>query len=88
MNLLEGQNVSKHFGGITALSNVSFHVDEGEIVGLIGPNGAGKQAAADFLGAVRPDVCLGRIYYHRSDFTAGGGLSCSTNYRHCLAILG
>jgi len=42
MRLLEGQNVSKHFGGITALSNVSFYVDEGEIAGLIGPNGAGK----------------------------------------------
>jgi len=42
MHLLAGQEVSKHFGGIAALSNVSFHVDEGEIVGLIGPNGAGK----------------------------------------------
>ena len=42
MHLLEGQEVSRHFGGIAALSNVSFHVDEGEIVGLIGPNGAGK----------------------------------------------
>ncbi len=42
MHLLEGQDVSKHFGGIAALSNVTFHVDEGEIVGLIGPNGAGK----------------------------------------------
>jgi len=42
MRLLEGQNVSKHFGGIAALTNVNFHVDEGEIVGLIGPNGAGK----------------------------------------------
>jgi branched-chain amino acid transport system ATP-binding protein len=42
MQLLEGIGVNKHFGGVSALSNVSFHVDDGEIVGLIGPNGAGK----------------------------------------------
>ena len=42
MPFLEAENVSKHFGGVAALSNVSFHVDKGEIVGLIGPNGAGK----------------------------------------------
>jgi len=42
MVLLEIQNVSKHFGGLSALSNVSFAVNQGEIHGLIGPNGAGK----------------------------------------------
>jgi len=42
MRFLEAENVSKHFGGVAALINVSFHVDKGEIVGLIGPNGAGK----------------------------------------------
>jgi branched-chain amino acid transport system ATP-binding protein len=42
MPLLEGQNISRFFGGVRALSDVSFHVDEGEILGLIGPNGAGK----------------------------------------------
>ena len=40
--LLELQRVSKSFGGLTAVDNVSFSVRRGEILGLIGPNGAGK----------------------------------------------
>ncbi len=40
--LLVGQGVSKHFGGLKAVDDVDFHLDDGEILGLIGPNGAGK----------------------------------------------
>src|SRR5689334_25251382 len=40
--LLELDAVTMQFGGITALDNVSVHVETGEIMGLIGPNGAGK----------------------------------------------
>lgn len=42
MRILEAKKVTKKFGGLTAVNNVDFHIDEGEIVSLIGPNGAGK----------------------------------------------
>jgi len=42
MNLLEIRGVTRHFGGLAALTNVTFDVRKGEILGLIGPNGAGK----------------------------------------------
>ena len=42
MSLLDIKDVTISFGGITALSSLNFHVDEGEIVSVIGPNGAGK----------------------------------------------
>jgi len=42
MALLEVKNLTKAFGGLKAVNDVTFHVDEGEIMGLIGPNGSGK----------------------------------------------
>ena len=42
MSFLEIRTVSKHFGGLAALTDVSYSVNKGEILGLIGPNGAGK----------------------------------------------
>lgn len=54
--MLQGNNVSKKFGGVDALRSVDFFVDEKEIVGLIGPNGAGKTTLFNVISGIhRPD---------------------------------
>jgi branched-chain amino acid transport system ATP-binding protein len=51
MRILEGENVTKYFGGLAAVSEVDFYIDEGEVVGLIGPNGAGKTTLFNLISA-------------------------------------
>tara|TARA_B100001564_G_C20578124_1_gene641701 strand:- start:2 stop:748 length:747 start_codon:yes stop_codon:yes gene_type:complete len=54
--IIELKNVTKRFGGITALNKASLHVDQGEVVGLIGDNGAGKSTLIKTLvGVYGPD---------------------------------
>lgn len=54
--LLEARGISKHFGAVVALSDVNFHVNAGEVVGLIGDNGAGKSTFIKTLsGTYKPD---------------------------------
>jgi branched-chain amino acid transport system ATP-binding protein len=54
--LLEAKSISKRFGGITALHDISISITAGEIVGLVGPNGAGKTTLFNCLnGQLRPE---------------------------------
>jgi branched-chain amino acid transport system ATP-binding protein len=57
MALLEVKGLRKSFGGLTATDDVSFSVDEGQIVSIIGPNGAGKSTIFNLItGVYRPDA--------------------------------
>jgi branched-chain amino acid transport system ATP-binding protein len=66
--LLEGEQVSKHYGGLRAVDKVDFHVEEGEILGLIGPNGAGKTTLFSVIaGSIPPTE--GRIRLDGKDIS-------------------
>jgi branched-chain amino acid transport system ATP-binding protein len=68
-NLLEAANVSKIFGGLVAVNDISFTVPEKGIVSLIGPNGAGKTTFFNCMtGLYRPST--GRVYFNGRDITA------------------
>jgi branched-chain amino acid transport system ATP-binding protein len=56
MHLFETEHLTKRFGGVVALDDISFQVDKGEIVGLIGPNGSGKTTFFNVItGFLKPD---------------------------------
>jgi branched-chain amino acid transport system ATP-binding protein len=66
--LLEVVGVSKHFGGLTAVDNVTYRVGRNEIKGIIGPNGAGKTTFFNVItGELKPNS--GRIYLKGEDIT-------------------
>ncbi|MBI3090720.1 MAG: ABC transporter ATP-binding protein [Candidatus Tectomicrobia bacterium] len=68
MVILQVEKVAKRFGGLLAVDDVSFSLDEGEILGLIGPNGAGKTTLFNLLtGFLQPES--GRIHFRGADIT-------------------
>lgn len=67
--MIQVEHISKHYGELKALSDISFSMQKGEIVGLLGVNGAGKSTLMKILsGIIRPDK--GTVSFFGNDFTA------------------
>jgi len=66
--MLRGEQVTKRFGGLTALSSLDFHIQEGGIVGLIGPNGSGKTTLFNVISGIFPPES-GKIIFKGQDIT-------------------
>lgn len=66
--IIEVQNITKRFKGLTAVKNVSFSIKAGGITGMIGPNGAGKSTTFNMICGYYPPT-EGRIFYKGKDIT-------------------
>jgi branched-chain amino acid transport system ATP-binding protein len=68
VKILEVQTLTKYFGGVAALKDVSFDIPEKQICGFIGPNGAGKTTLFSVItGALHPSA--GKVHFHGKDVT-------------------
>jgi len=66
--ILTIQNLTKTFGSLTAVDNLTFNVEEGEILGMMGPNGAGKTTVFNLItGVYKPSS--GKVIYRETDVT-------------------
>ena len=80
--LLEAQGLTRRFGGVVAVDQVSLQVDDAELVGVIGPNGAGKSTLFHLItGHLRPDA--GAVHLQGEDLA---GLSADRRARRGMAI--
>ncbi len=68
MSLLRLENVTKRFGGLVAVDNVSFAIEEGELMAVVGPNGAGKTTLFNVICGVFPPE-EGKIFFEDKDIT-------------------
>lgn len=68
-HLIETNQLTIHFGGLAAVNEVDFHIDEGQVVGLIGPNGSGKTTFFNLLtGIYKP---TGGLIWYRGENLVG-----------------
>lgn len=68
MAILEVEGLTKRFGGLTAVSHLSFSVERGKVLGIVGPNGSGKTTTFNLIsGFIRPDS--GRVVLNGTDVT-------------------
>jgi branched-chain amino acid transport system ATP-binding protein len=68
MAILEIKNVSRHFGGLKAVDQVSITIEKGQIYGLIGPNGAGKSTLFNCVAGAFPPTS-GKVIFKDQDIT-------------------
>ncbi len=85
MRILEVDKLTRNFGGLAAVSNVSMHLDAGELIGLIGPNGAGKTTVFNLLTGVYPPSSGTITFTHEGASTSIGG---KRPYAICRAGIG
>ena len=68
MSFLTAQDISIHFGGVKAVQDLSFSVEQGEIFSIVGPNGAGKTTIFNLISRIY-DTTRGSIYFKGRDIT-------------------
>jgi len=68
MKILETKNLSKQFGGLVAVNEVSLKAESGEILGLIGPNGAGKTTLLNAMAGLNPPTS-GAVFFKEKNVT-------------------
>ena len=64
--LLKVENLTKRFGGLVAVSDTSFAIEKGEIIGIFGPNGSGKTTLLSLLAGLLPPTA-GRVFWKGRD---------------------
>ena len=68
MSFLAAQDISIHFGGVKAVQDLSFSVEQGEVFSIVGPNGAGKTTIFNLISRIY-DTTKGSIYFKGQDIT-------------------
>ena len=68
MSLLRAEEISVHFGGVKAVQEVSFAVEEGEVFSIVGPNGAGKTTIFNLVSRIY-DCTHGQVFFQDQDIT-------------------